>query len=61
MFIEFGLFDINTRVKKKYGHTYFVCTHRLNAKMTEVVFVKGGKLYGDKKLCDFIKSEKLDY
>lgn len=59
MIVEFGYWNIDTRIKNKYGHRYFLAQHRLNPTKVECVFIRSDGLSGDAKLCQIIKDEKF--
>lgn len=59
MLVECGFWEVDTQIKEKAGHRYFVAKHRFNPTNVELVFIRGGELKGKKELCEFIKNEKI--
>jgi len=57
MVVEHGFWRIEMNIKKRDGHKYYICSHKNNPSMLELVFVKGEKLTGKKELVDIIKKE----
>lgn len=60
MRVECGFYDIETEPEVAWGRKYYVCRHRLNPRMLELVFVDEKVLSGKKELCKFIQKEILD-
>ena len=57
MIVEVGFYDVDTELKSRSGHKYYVCKHRFNPRNVSLVFVKNDGLSGKKELCKFIKEE----
>ncbi|CAM3512335.1 hypothetical protein [Arcobacter aquimarinus] len=59
MLLECGFYGIDSEVKQRNGHKYFVARHRFDPIKVELIFVKVKELQGKKELCEFIENEKL--
>lgn len=60
MYLECGNYEIDSEVKKRDGHIYYVARHAFNPTKIELVFVKGKKLEGKKELVLFIEKEIIN-
>ena len=55
MIKEMGNWVIDTELKQRDGHKYYVCKHRCNLSKVELVFVRADGLSGKKELCNYLK------
>ena len=60
MTYECGYWEVDSEVKKRDGHRYFVCKHRFNPTKVELVFVRFDGLHGRKDLVEFITKNRLN-